>query len=866
MAIVALLIITNPPVTINIPFLLPVLNLVFLTGVSLLVAVLAARSALDGGGEAVAFLGGGTLMLGLGAAGAALVGVHLGQNGIATIYNLSAAVAALCHLISAVRTHPGSPAPAGGNRVLVPLLYAVLVALAIGIVAGAVAGRWPAFFVPGMGVTFFGREVLIATACMFGAAATLFWRTGQRNGAHFVAWYAVGLAFIAVGIATLLFQTRMGSAINWAARLSQYIGGVYLFLAIWSVFRQSHTWRLPLEEALRASEARVRESEERLRIALDAAEMGTWTYDFADGMIEYDARAQRLYGTQAPVVHHDTLCHAVMHPDDLAPMRARVAAACDPAGDGRYEIEYRIRRPEGGYAWLHAFGQVVFVDGRAVRMVGATRDVTERKHADEALRESEERFRKVWETTSDAMALSDADGIVQAVNPAYLELYGFTREEMLGQSFAIIFPPEQRAWAEEQYRAVFASDLTLPSYEATIRRADGTERHVDSRATFLTVDGARTLMLSSICDITERKQGEQEREALLAELEAVITHMADGLVVYSPTFEIQRLNPIGEQILGLSQTDRTLPFAERMQIVQVMKPDGTPFPIDETPSYRARQGEVARNVVLLLGHPDGQRQWVSASAAPLYDAAGIVRGMVSTFTDITAIHNMEEQMRTFVHLVSHDLRAPLTILYGHVGLVQEYLGDTADPLLRQSVEAIGRAAKRMDVMIEDLVTTARLEGGQLQLVRTPVALARWLPDFLARHASVFDPSRITVEMPDHVPLLHADDDRLERILTNLLSNALKYSGRDSMVRLRVQPGDAAVTLQVIDGGQGIAAHDVPHLFEKFYRAGSTRMADGIGLGLYITKMMVEAHGGTITVESTMGQGSTFTVTLPWHPA
>ena len=113
-----------------------------------------------------------------------------------------------------------------------------------------------------------------------------------------------------------------------------------------------------------------------------------------------------------------------------------------------------------------------------------------------------------------------------------------------------------------------------------------------------------------------------------------------------------------------------------------------------------------------------------------------------------------------------------------------------------------------------------------------------------------------------LPALHADADRLERILTNLLSNALKYSDPGTPVWLHVQPmaGEVCITLQ--DQGQGIAPQDVPHLFEKFYRAGSSRKAEGTGLGLYVTRLLVEAHGGRIWAESEVGKGSLFSFTLP----
>jgi PAS domain S-box-containing protein len=130
------------------------------------------------------------------------------------------------------------------------------------------------------------------------------------------------------------------------------------------------------------------------------------------------------------------------------------------------------------------------------------------------LHENEALFLQIWDSVSDAMALSDAEGIVLATNPAYLRLYGYKLEEVIGKSFAIIFPEASREWAVEEYKVVFSSEVTPAAYETIVRRADGTERIVEATPSFLTVAGKRTMMLSMIRDITQQKQQEQELRRL----------------------------------------------------------------------------------------------------------------------------------------------------------------------------------------------------------------------------------------------------------------------------------------------------------------------------------------------------------------
>ncbi len=178
------------------------------------------------------------------------------------------------------------------------------------------------------------------------------------------------------------------------------------------------------------------------------------------------------------------------------------------------------------------------------------------------------------------------------------------------------------------------------------------------------------------------------------------------------------------------------------------------------------------------------------------------------------------------------------------------------------MEAIIRSAKRMNVMIADLVDAARLEGGKLHLTTQPVQLADYLADLLKRSQTFIDVTRIHAEISADLPQVNADYDRLERIFMNLLTNALKYSPKESPVMISARREENTILISVQDYGQGIAAEDIPHLFERFYRTQRARGTEGIGLGLYITRMLVEAHGGELTVESAPGKGSIFSFSLP----
>ncbi len=229
---------------------------------------------------------------------------------------------------------------------------------------------------------------------------------------------------------------------------------------------------------------------------------------------------------------------------------------------------------------------------------------------------------------------------------------------------------------------------------------------------------------------------------------------------------------------------------------------------------------------------------------------------------VAELDALQEQRETYLSTISHDLRSPLTVIQGHAQLLQVMLKKGLDGAAQQSLEAILKGAEGMAEMIDTLVDTAYLESGQLSLKPEPVPLAAFIGDLLQRSATVLETERIELELPAELPPVLADPVRLERILVNLLSNALKYSPPESPVRLEGWRVAEGVAVAVIDRGRGIAAEDLPYIFDRYYRTRNGRKGKGIGLGLYIARLLVEAHGGQIRAASEAGKGSTFVFTLP----
>jgi len=225
------------------------------------------------------------------------------------------------------------------------------------------------------------------------------------------------------------------------------------------------------------------------------------------------------------------------------------------------------------------------------------------------------------------------------------------------------------------------------------------------------------------------------------------------------------------------------------------------------------------------------------------------------------LRQLEQEREEHVHTISHDLRAPLTTILGRAQLIQ--LASEQPEVVRESAESIARSARRMNAMIQELLDSARLHSRQLKLSRAALDLSAFVVELRDRLIGNGEAERVRVEAPDDLPHVSADPDRLERILANLVGNALKYSAPGTQVTVRLARGDGEVVVSVSDRGQGIPPEDLPHLFQRYYRRqADAEQREGLGLGLYIAKGLVEAHGGRIWVKSRVGEGSTFSFSLP----
>ena len=359
---------------------------------------------------------------------------------------------------------------------------------------------------------------------------------------------------------------------------------------------------------------------------------------------------------------------------------------------------------------------------------------------------------------------------------------------------------------------------------------------------------------ASLRDAAERERAAEVR------LRTVIDSAAEGVVTLDPEGRVVLANPAALEILGYD-TDELVGRVLH-DLAHHTHPDGSPYPRHECPSHRTLSGGVSHRLLEeVYWRKDGTPAPVDLSSTPIRDGARIT-GAVVIFRDATERRELERMKTEFISSVSHELRTPLTAIAGYLEDVLEDDEGTLTAMQREDLEVVQRNAGRLHALIDDLLLLSRMQAGRLDFAAAPVPVHDMLSHLVEDLAPAARAADLRIAAAVEPALAVGDASRLQQCFANLLSNALKFGRPGTEVSLVARPAADGVEVAVTDRGPGIPPDEVERLGQRFFRASTAGAVEGTGLGLTITREIVERHGGRLEVESRLGEGSTFRIVLP----
>ena len=549
------------------PYLLLALNFVFAMLASLLTAYLAFRAFLITGKPSSMILGCGLLIWGVNTVVAAIF-VHIGPNELVTVHNLGVLLSAFCHLAAAVlRWRSEAAVNTPGLWLAAGITATVGVT---GMVAIAAVARWtPVFFIPGSGGTTLRQVVLWISIGMIGLTVWLMGKEYRRSPSAFLHWYASGLSLIAVGLFGVMMQPIPGSIIGWFGRAAQFLGGAYILVAALAAIRSSRVWGLPLELVLRDTQAKLKDQIERYELVLAGASAALWDWDVPNKRFLFSPQWKALHGFDPNEdIEQEEVWRESMHPGD----RERVLAALQRHFDGKtaaFSEEYRIICRDGAVKWIFDRGLAKRdATGQVIRMAGSEIEITERKLAEEALKENERRLSLAISATADAIWEWNLATNQTYYSPRWYEMLGY-EVNAISMDFdawkRLCHPDDLQATLDLIHSGLAAGS---PAYAAEfrMRSKDGRWVWILGRGRVVERDEAgKPLLLSGTnTDITERKQAEEalrEREerlsASLAEKEILLKEIhhrvKNNMQVISSLVDLQADEVKDDAVRGIFQ-------------------------------------------------------------------------------------------------------------------------------------------------------------------------------------------------------------------------------------------------------------------------------------------------------------------------
>ncbi len=545
---------------------------------------------------------------------------------------------------------------------------------------------------------------------------------------------------------------------------------------------------------------------------------------------------------------------------------------------------WRHRLKAGWEIHVEVTAHPVTYAGRLARLVFA-RDVTEELKVHQALERSVERYRELFENSQGLLCTHDLDGLLTAINPAAARHLGYEPDEMIGKSLASFLAPGDDLWATSYLERIRG----VPNAEGMMRvvTRSGAVRHWWYQNARFEKPGAKPYVLGHAIDVTERRRAERALERSERRYRELFENSGDLIQSVSAEGKMEYVNPLWLSTLGYETAD-----LEKLTLFDVLAPSEWPHCQNVLAQLQAGAtvGAIAPIETVFLTK-SGRPVYVEGTASAVFEG-GVFRGSRGFFRDVSDRRSLEAEKQRYLERIerqnldlevrnrevekanqlkseflatmSHELRTPLTAIIGFSDLLAEQI---AGPLNESQASYLGyvrKGSRHLLQLINDVLDMSKIEAGKIELSCQDLAVAEVVGEALATVAPLAAAKGIVVEteLPSALSV-YADRARFKQILSNLVSNAVKFTPEGGSLRVSASALDDFTCLSVEDTGVGIAPEDQESIFAAFHQIQpKTGSREGTGLGLAIVRRLVERQGGKIWVESAVGKGSTFTFLLP----
>lgn len=423
-----------------------------------------------------------------------------------------------------------------------------------------------------------------------------------------------------------------------------------------------------------------------------------------------------------------------------------------------------------------------FREGKVVGVLGIARDITERRQVEEMLRESEERFRAIFDRAAIGIALVDMQGRFAKTNPAMQRLLGFSEGELYGARFTDFTHPEDRDTDWGLFKELVENKREHYQREKRHIRKDGSLIWTRLTVSLIRrVDGEPLFAVGMVEDVTERKRAEMELERLRHQLELILNSVADGIHVLDLQGKTTFVNLSAARMIGYAVEELT--SQPMHDLLHHSKPDGTLYPREECPiSVTLKDGALHHETDEVFWCRDGTSFPVEYTSTSIREE-GVIVGAVVTFRDISERRAIERLKDEFVSMVSHELRTPLTSIRGALGLLTSGLIGSLPEKGQRMLEIAVNNTDRLVRLINDILDIERMQSGKVTMQRQVCDAAALMTQATDEMRGMAEKAGVTLSVSPQTARLWADPDRIVQTLTNLLSNAIKFSPSGATVRL-----------------------------------------------------------------------------------